>query len=341
MDWQSLVNVKNLAAWMDLEGLGAGPIENPTVLTGGTQNLLLKFIRHGRTYVLRRPPLHSIVNGSETMRREVKTLAALALSDVPHARLIAACTDESVLGAAFYLMEPVDGFNASEGLPNLHAGDPELRRKMGFALLDGALALGRVDPFSVGLTGRIDNYLERQSGRWLKQYHSYEKYEGWPLDSLAGIDDLASWLDMNCPASFTPGILHGDYHLANVMYRRDGPELAAIVDWELTSVGDPLIDLGWVLATWADPSYDEDPVVPVKPWDGFPNAEELIEYYSARTDRDMSSLTWYKVLACYKLAILLEGSWARAIAGQSDKDIGARLHTQAKVLVRRAYRALD
>jgi aminoglycoside phosphotransferase (APT) family kinase protein len=342
-DWRPLVDLGRLLAWMDEHSLGSGAIENPVALTGGTQNILLRFSRNGRSFVLRRPPLHSIANGSETMRREARVLAALASSDVPHPRLIEACPEEDVLGAAFYLMEPVEGFNASVALPRLHASDPVIRRKMGFALIDGALALGRIDPAAVGLgsLGRLDDYLGRQSARWRSQYRGYAKFAGWDLKSLPRIDEVAEWLDAHCPVTFTPGILHGDYHIANVMFRNNGPELAAIVDWELASVGDPLIDLGWVLATWPDSEGSSQPLIPVLPWDGFPTAAELVAHYEAHTLRDMSALSWYKVLACYKLGIILEGSWARAAAGLSDVDIGRRLHGQAQMLLDRAHRAIQ
>jgi len=341
-DWAALVDLGRLGAWMDDEGLPPGAILDVERLTGGTQNILLRFSRGGRRYVLRRPPLHSIANGSETMRRESRLLAALKDSDVPHPALIAACGQEDVLGAAFYLMEPVTGFNATNGLPARHAGDPALRRAMGFAMVDGALSLGRVDPLAVGLGdfGKLDKFLERQPQRWRAQYEGYGKFEGWPIDSLDGVDRLAAWLADNVPAHFTPGIIHGDYHLANVMFAPDLPILAAIVDWELASVGDPLLDLGWLLATWYDPA-DGGTVVPVTPWAGFPSARELVDHYAATSARNLSSLLWYKVLACYKLAILLEGTHARAHAGKADPAIGRQLHENAVMLFGRAFRALE
>ena len=124
----NVVDVDVLRGWMDDRGLGTGPLEHLTPLAGGTQNLLLRFVRDGRTYVLRRPPEHKRKNSDETMRREARVLGALAGSDVPHPALIAACPDEALLGAAFYLMEPVDGFNASQSLPELHEGDAGLTR---------------------------------------------------------------------------------------------------------------------------------------------------------------------------------------------------------------------
>jgi aminoglycoside phosphotransferase (APT) family kinase protein len=294
--------------------------------------------------VLRCPPPHTIANSSETMRREARVLAVLASTDVPHPRLIKACADESVLGTAFYLMESVEGFNATVALPALHASDPMIRRHMGWALVDGIAAVGRVDALAAGLgdLGRIDNFLSRQAGRWRAQLEGYKCYVGWPgAGTIGGVAEINAWLEANCPNSFTPGLMHGDYHIANVMFRNDGPELAAIVDWELTSVGDPLLDLGWLLATWPDPDDDDSMMTPLPPWDGFPRSDELVMRYAEQSSRDLSALLWYKVLACYKLGILLEGTYARASAGKADLEIGRRLHGQTLMLFRRALQWLE
>ena len=324
---------------MDERGLEAGPLEEAERPPGGTQNLLLKFRRGERWFMLRRPPLHPRMNGSETMRREARVLAALAGTEVPHPRLIAACPEEDVLGAAFYLMEPVDGFNAVVGLPPLHAGSPAVRREMGFALVDGIAALGRVDHVAAGLAdlGRAEGFLERQVGRWKKQLASYAEYDGWAgPDEIEGVEAVAAWLDAHRPATFQPGVIHGDYHLANVLYRHDGPRLAAIVDWELTTVGDPMLDLGGILSTWPLPDRPASAGTSVTPWDGFPTAEQLIDRYGGQTTRDMRHVTWYAVLACYKLGIILEGTRARAAAGKAEAATGDALHAHTLSLFQRA-----
>jgi len=141
--WQDLVDLGRLRGWMDQEGLGRGDIENPTLLTGGTQNILLRFRRDGRDFVLRRSPRHPRGDGNATNRREAKVLKGLASTSVPHPRLIAACSSEDVIGAAFYLMEPIEGFNATVKLPALHACDASIRRRMAFALVEGALLCRR------------------------------------------------------------------------------------------------------------------------------------------------------------------------------------------------------
>lgn len=334
------VDLEALARWMDSQGLGKGPLEDAAMLGGGTQNILLRFSRAGRTYVLRRPPPHLRKNSNETMRREARMLAAIADTDVPHPRLIAACPEEDVIGASFYLMEPIDGFNPTVGLPPLHASDPAVRRRMGFSLVEGIAKLGAVDYEKAGLAGfgKVDNYLERQVARWQAQLESYREFPSWPgPEGIPGVARVAKWLETNRPEKLIPGIIHGDYHLANVMYRHDGPELAAIVDWELTTIGDPLLDLGWLLATWPQEGAAAG-TVGVQPWDGFPSADELIEHYRPLTTRDMSHIEWYGVLACYKLGIILEGTHARACEGKAPKETGDKLHASTVGLFERALR---
>lgn len=340
--WRALVDLDALSRWMDGQGLGEGPLRSVVSLTGGTQNIMLRFSRAGSQYVLRRPPRHPRANGNDTMRREMRVLAALGHTDVPHARLLAACPHTDVLGASFYLMEPVEGFNPTVGLPPLHAGDPSIRHRMGLALIDGLIRLARVDYRAVGLAdlGRTDGFLERQVSRWTQQLTGYRDYEGWPgPGEIPGVDRIGDWLERHRPAGFRPGIMHGDYHLANVMYRNDGPVLAAIVDWELATLGDPLLDLGLVLTTW--PRADDPTSMKIEPWEGFPTAAELTAYYAAHSDRDLTSLGWYEVLACFKLGILLEGTFARACAGKADRRVGERFHARTRALFERALRQVS
>lgn len=330
------VNLGHLAEWMDGKGLGNGPITGAHLLAGGTQNILLQFERAHRTYVLRRPPPHKRANSDKTMRREATMLAALAGSDVPHPGLIAAEPETDVLGAAFYLMEPVDGFNATTDTPTSHES-PDVRNEMGLSMVDGIVALGALDHVAVGLAdfGKVDGYLERQVGRWRSQLDSYSQLDGYPGPDIPGVDHVGDWIDANRPASFTPGIIHGDYHLANVMFRYDSGQLAAIVDWELTTVGDPLIDLGWLLATWPVEGRAGGVGSPLS--DGLPSSAELVAHYDAHGGRDVSAINWYATLACYKLGIILEGTHARAFAGKAPKEVGDQLHATTLGLFERAH----
>ena len=338
---EDVVDITALSHWMDDAGLGKGQLQDPYLLAGGTQNILLKFQRDGRDYLLRRPPLHLRKNSNETMLREARVLEALHGSNVPHPDFIAACDDPSILGACFYLMEPVTGFNATTGLPTLHKNDPAVRRRMGFSMVEGITALGALDYKSVGLQdfGKPEGFIERQVPRWLAHLNGYSEIDAWPgPGELPGIDLIPIWLEDNRPKSFTPGIMHGDYHLANVLFNNNSPELAAIVDWELCTIGDPLLDVGWLMAMWHD--TESDAPARVEPWDGFPTIDELIKHYAERTERNMDSIAWYGVLACFKLGVILEGTYVRACAGQAPKEIGERLHENTIGLFTRALKMM-
>lgn len=341
------INFEDLATWMDQRALGDGPITSAEQLSGGTQNVLVRFNRSGQTYVLRRPPVNKRKNSDDTMRREATVLTALADSDVPHPSLIAAEPDERVLGAAFYLMQPIDGFTATQGLPGLHASDPAVRREMGFAFIDAAAALSRVDHVAVGLGdfGRPDGYLERQVPRWRAYLESFSEIGGPWYPDLPHIDEIGRWLDEHRPRSFKPGILHGDYHLGNVMFQPDSPALAAVVDWELATVGDPMLDLGVIAAFWPEPTDaitdNSQSLLAVEPWLGFPTIDELVERYAVKSGADVDYVGWYTVLACYKTGIVLEGTYARALAGQAPMDTGQRLHNKTLDLLARGRAVMD
>jgi len=331
-----VVDLDALAAWMDGEGLGAGPLESVAPIEGGTQNILLRFTRAGREYVFRRPPPHKRANSDEVMRREARVLAALAESDVPHPELIAACDDIETLGAVFYLMEPVVGFNATLGLPEPHASDPAVQRRMGFTMADALLALARIDPDARGIgdLGRFEGWAERQVGRWRKQLDGYSELAGYPGPDIPGVDAVGAWLGAHRPAHPERGLIHGDFHYANVMIRPDSGDLAAVVDWELATIGDPLLDLGHLLATW--PIRDGIPTAIGVDAPHLPRTDEIVDYYAARTDRDLSDFLWYRVLACYRLGLILEGTHARACAGLAPVEVGDRLHFMTVMLLQQA-----
>lgn len=332
------VDLGRLRQWMDDRELGTGPLSDVTELTGGTQNILLRFERDGRAYVLRRPPVHKRKNSDETMRREARVLGALAGSDVPHPGLIAAEPDIEILGAAFYLMEPVDGFNPAGGLPEPHRSDAGIRRAMGFSMIDAIASLSMVDHVAVGLDdfGKPDGWLERQVPRWRSQLDGYSEFDGYPGPDIPGVDRVADWLESHRPASWQPGIMHGDFHFANVLIRPDAPDLAAIVDWELATIGDPLLDLGHALATW--PGEGAGGVG--EGITDLPTKTELVQHYAERTGRGVEAVDWFHVLAAYRLGIILEGTHARAFAGKAPKAIGDLLHATTVGLFERALRVV-
>ena len=333
------VDLAALEAWMDDHGIGDGPITSPKQLAGGTQNVIIGFDRGDDSYVLRRPPLHKRANSDETMRREARVLSALAGSAVPHPALIGAEADPSVLGAAFTLTAFVDGFNPTVGLPSPHRDDPALRHRIGLSLIEAAAALASIDHVAAGLgdLGRPDWFLERQVPRWRTQLESYADLDGYRGADIDGVDVVGDWLDRNRPEVSVAGIMHGDFHLANVLVSRDRGEIAAVVDWELCTIGDQMLDLGWVLATWRD-GESVMTTTAVEPWDGFATPAELIAHYGSHANRSIDDWPWFATLACYKLGIILEGTHARACAGLAPVATGDILHSMAIALFDRARR---
>lgn len=249
--------------------------------------------------------------------------------------------DPGVLGGAvFYLMADVEGFNPTVELPDRHAADPALRHEMGLSAARAAAVLGETDHGALGLAdlGHPEGFLARQVGRWLRELDSYTALDGYPGPSLPGVGGIADWLERYRPPEARPGLVHGDYHLANLLYSRTGAQVAAVVDWEMVTVGDPLLDLGWLLATWPGPEGATGSPRPsaLGAAGGLPTPEELVAAYSGHSSRDVSAITWYRVLACFKLGIVLEGTHARACAGLAPPAIGDRLHAHALSLFAQA-----
>ncbi|HLU73361.1 MAG TPA: phosphotransferase family protein [Nonomuraea sp.] len=320
----SAVDLDELGAWMDEQGLPGGPITEAEPVAGGTQNVMVRFERGGVPYILRRPPRHARAKSNEVLRREARVLAALRDTPVAAPRLVAAQTAREPV---FYLMEPVDGFNPSVGLPERHAGDPAIRHRMGLEAASALAELGRVDPDLLPGFGRPEGFLERQVPRWLRELDSYGELDGYPGPDIPGLEETARWLESNLPVTFRPGIMHGDFHFANLMFAHDGPRVAAIVDWEMCTIGDPLLDLGWLVAMWPMAAGH----VP-----GLASPREIVACYAALSDRDLSAVDWYAVMACFKLGIVLEGTHARAFSGKAPKDIGDLLHAATLDLFARA-----
>ncbi len=345
-----------LLVWSTLQGWiagspapGSGPVVACRELAGGTQNHLFHLTRSdGTEMVLRRPPRHPRPNSDETMLREARVLAALTahaanlppdadVEPVPHPTFFAVCDDPSVIGTCFHLGSAVDGFNPGSGLEGRYADDPTWQHALGLSLVDAIAALARVDPAAVGLgdLGRPDGWLERQVPRWRALLESYAGTEGYDGPDLPDVDRVGAWLEANRPAEAVIRIIHGDVHLANVMARRDRPEVAALVDWELTTSGDPRLDLGWLLAT----SRGEGSFPTSAP--GFPTWRELVDRYADVSGLPMDDVAWWWTLACYKLGIILEGTNARAAAGRAPAETGRDLHDRAVRLLTMAGHLVD
>jgi len=315
---EGLIDRDSLGKWMDGLGLlGKGEPVETRYLSGGSSNEIFEIKRGEHSFALRRPPRTVPEGRNETMLREYRVLEALNGTDVPHPEGIAGCDDHSVIGSSFYLMGMIEGWSPmsmGDTWPEPFHRDLEARKGLGIQLVDGIARLSKVDWKARGLEGfgKPEGFLERQADRWVSHY---EKMKTRDLD---GVDVIAQWLRDNKPSVYEPGIIHGDYQFANVMFAHGAPaKLAAIVDWEMTTVGDPLIDLGWVIQGW--PKDDAPPSDSgYVPMDGMPKRTELLAHYTEVSGRPTDQIDYYEILAGFKLAIVLEGQYSRYKTGKLD-----------------------
>lgn len=330
------IDLDAITAWLaDHGGMGRHYMANPRLLAGGTQNIVLRFGWGDRDCVLRHPPARPRPNSNKLLSREIRLLSALEGSAVPHPRLLAASTDTP---AVFYVMDAIDGFNPTVETPFVVRQDPALRHRMGLDLMDALAALSHIDPIAAGLAdfGKLEGFLERQVDRWAGELASYARFEGWEGPAALGdVESVGQWLADHCPKAMQAGIIHGDYHIGNGIFGEDGG-LRAVVDWEMATLGDPLVDLGRILISWPDGDAVKPHTMRVDPLDGYPSRSEMIARYAKQSGRSLDDLPWFEVLACYKLGLILEGSNARAQAGLADIAMGQRLHRSAMALLHEA-----
>jgi aminoglycoside phosphotransferase (APT) family kinase protein len=306
-------------------------------ITGGRSNLTFRVCdSDGGRWILRRPPLGATLGSAHDMGREHRILTGLAGTAVPSPQPVAICTDESVIGADFYVMELVDGLVLRDEDEVRAAFDEPGRRRVGEALVDTLADLHAVDPDAAGLgeLGRRDGYAERQLKRWMRQWEASKTRE------LEAMDETHRLLSARVPPQDSTAIVHGDYRLDNVIVSPQG-EVAAVLDWELCTLGDPLADVGQLLVYWAE---DTDKVVPLTRSPtlapGFPRRRELVERYAARSGRDVSGLDFFVALAYWKLAAILEGVYARFSAGQYGETTD-EYRTFGEIVEQLAGAALD
>jgi aminoglycoside phosphotransferase (APT) family kinase protein len=336
---EPLVDVPSLRRYLDrtLPGDDGVELEVERHLAGHSNETF--FLRRGaERFVLRRPPRGAFLPTAHDVVREFRVLSALDGTPVRTPRPVLLCEEPEVIGAPFYLMEHVDGVVIRTDLPHAFADDVPARKGIGEELVDALAELHAVDWRAVGLEGfgRPDRYLARQVRRWKGQLALTE-----PLTRV--VQDLhlvSAWLDSNLPQPGLATLVHGDYKLDNVTFDLSAPpHLTAILDWEMSTLGDPLADLGWMLSFWrepGDPAVLELEVNAPTAAGGFSTRRELVERYAERSGRAVGDLTFYLVLAVWKLAILLEGSYARHLAGLTDDPFFAAMEHVVPALAARA-----
>ena len=326
-DATALVDELQLARWLDVQGLEPGVPLDVRRISGGLSNESLGLVRGDQRWVLRRPARVALEGSDRGMQREFRVLSALEGTRVPHPRPLALCDDRTVAGCVFYVMEYVDGFVPNAGLPDTFVTDAG-HAEIALACMEALGELARVDWRQRGLEdfGRPDGFHERQVQRWSRQLESYQARD------LSGLREVGLWLETHRPAddAWAPAIMHGDYHHANVLIAPEPPgRVAAILDWENTTIGDPALDLATFLRLLE--STDRG---------GWAPRDEMIARWEAHSGRIAPDLRYYTALSCFRLSVLLEGVYQRSLAdptrGRSDAmgEMVLRLVGEAEQAIR-------
>jgi aminoglycoside phosphotransferase (APT) family kinase protein len=323
-----------LQAWLTDTGL-RGPFRF-RALAGGNSNETMVLESGDVDLVVRRPPRAKIAGTAHDMSREGRILTALQGTAVPVPRLVASCEDAEVPEAPLLLMEVVDGVSLRDQIPDGSGSPVAAVRAIAEQTTDALADLHSLDWRGAGLEGfgRPDGFLERQVPRWRKQLRSYSHRD------LPDLEPVAEWLEANRPEQGEAGIVHGDYHVDNCLFAvTDPPRLAAVIDWEMSTIGDPLLDLGTFLAFWGRDRDDRramPTVQAISRIDVAPTRGELAERYAARSGRSVEHLPYYMALAFWKLAVIVEGAHAHWVAGDYNSAYAAALEEDVPALLREA-----
>ena len=315
------------------------------LLAGGYSNLTYLVRSEAGEVVLRRPPLGHVLPTAHDMAREHRVMTALARTSVPVPRTLLLASGESALGFPALVMERVVGHICRETLPPGYAETPEDRRVIGLALVDVLAELHLVDFEAVGLGsfGRPNGFMQRQLRRWGQQWDASKTRE------VPALDRLRAKLEASRPTCHRASIVHGDYRLDNtVLHPHRQGDIAAVLDWELSALGDPLADLGVLLAYYAE-REDDDILVAARPLsqattaDGFPSRRELMQRYSTRTGLDLSDIDWYVAFSYMKIAVISQGVAYRAangaMVGEGFEGAGSQIDAQVAAGLRALTRA--
>jgi len=326
-----------LGRWLPDHVDGAGAELSASLIAGGRSNLTYAVGDGAHQWVVRRPPLGHVVETAHDMGREYRVISALQGSGVPVPATRAFCADVDVIGAPFYVMDRVDG-RVIRSVDELATFGLEDARRVSHELVDVLARLHGTDPAAVGLAdfGKPDGFLARNVARWGKQWDANKTRD------LPQIDELARRVQAALPESGPPGIVHGDYRLENTMLAPDAPEIVAVLDWEMSTLGDPLTDLGLFLVYWVHWGDDDErgPLATggATGMPGFISLDDVVARYAAATGRDLSNLDFYIVFAFYKLAVILEGINARFLMG---KTVGAGFDQMAGMVTALLDAAFD
>jgi aminoglycoside phosphotransferase (APT) family kinase protein len=315
-----LLVLEPLRTFLDEHGIGEGEIR-ATPIGEGHSNITYLIERGGAEVVLRRPPRPPLPPSAHDVLREARLLRALRPTAARVPDVLAVCEEEDTIGAPFYVMELVPGEVIVASVPGA-LDTPEQRGKIGEQLIDALVEIHDVDWRAAGLEGfgKPTGYLERQLRRFGGLWELNKTRE------IAAVESVGRWLGENLPDSIPPTqatIVHGDYRLGNTLFASQAPaHLAAVLDWEMATIGDPLADIGYLCMMWSeagDPTGGlREHLGKVTRAEGFPTRAELIARYEERSGRSMSNVRWYTTLALWKSVVFMEGNYKRAIAGTTD-----------------------
>jgi aminoglycoside phosphotransferase (APT) family kinase protein len=328
------LDLEQFGAWFEgaCPGEAGGPLSG-RLIAGGRSNLTYEVSDGSKSWVVRRPPLGHVLATAHDMEREYRVITALRDTGVPVPLSYALCTDPAVLGAPFYVMSKVDGipYRTAEQLAPL---GPARARAIAEQMIDTLARLHAVRPAEVGLAdfGRPEGFLARQVRRWKKQLDASHSRP------LAGIDELYAQLAADPPDGSPPAIVHGDYRLDNVLVGADD-KVAAVVDWEMATLGDPLTDVGLLVVYQRMDRLAEGPMASDVP--GYPSVPEVLDRYAADSGRDLSDLGFYIALASFKAAVILEGIHFRYVHGQTVGEGFGEIGTLVEPLVASGLAALQ
>lgn len=312
-----LMVLDRVEAFFNDHKIGAGPIAWQRI-GDGQSNITYLIKRDGRTVVLRRGPRPPLPRSTHDMLREARVQVGLAKAGCAVPNILAVCEDERVLGVPFYVMDYLDGEIIIENAPAA-LDTEEQRRATSEALVDTLADLHAVDLEQAGLTdfGRPEGYLERQ-------IKTFSGLAGQVSErALPLVAELGGWLEANRPTTQRNALVHGDYRLGNVMYRREDPaRVLAVLDWEMAALGDPLADLGYLTATYCDPTAPGSvmEISTATRQHGYLNRDQIARRYAQRTGLDVSDLPWYQVLALWKSSVFLEAIYTRWARGERPGD---------------------
>lgn len=292
--------------------------------------------------VMRRPPAGETAETAHDVLREYSVIDALEDTDVPVPTPVLACDDRSIIGGEFYLMERLEGDVIRDDEPDRFA-TPDHRQQIGNTLIDTLAEIHTIDYEAVGLSdlGRPDGYTERQIERWGEQFDwAYETTSA--ERPVPHIEEIGAWLEANVPDSYDHTLVHGDYKLDNVMFAPGSePEINAVLDWEMGTLGDPLTDIGWMLCYW-----DTDPLITdLMPTfidrEGYPTREELIDRYESQSGIKFTNRRFYVVLGLYMLLAVCEMFYARYLNGNSDDELYPQMGSVVPEISQRAKALID